>query len=145
MAPEILQNKKSYNESVDLYSLGMVLYRIMNHMRSPFFPSYPETFDSEDEKEAQKRRLQGETVPLPDAADPAFGKVNVLMVVLEDEMAASYLNMEEHKKELEDAIARRVESQVDVRIQLNETNRPFEETYVDLKDVIHMDITIEDE
>ena len=41
MAPEILQNKKSYNESVDLYSLGMVLYRIMNHMRSPFFPSYP--------------------------------------------------------------------------------------------------------
>ena len=56
MAPEILQNKKSYNESVDLYSLGMVLYRIMNHMRSPFFPSYPETFDSEDEKEAQKRR-----------------------------------------------------------------------------------------
>lgn len=75
MAPEILQNKKGYNESVDLYSLGMVLYRIMNHMRSPFFPSYPETFDSEDEKEAQKRRLQGETVPLPDAADPAFGKV----------------------------------------------------------------------
>ena len=53
--------------------------------------------------------------------------------------------MEEHKKELEDAIARRVESQVDVRIQLNETNRPFEESYVDLKDVIHMDITIEDE
>lgn len=75
MAPEILQNKKSYNESVDLYSLGMVLYRIMNHMRSPFLPPYPETFDSEDEKEAQKRRLQGETVPLPDAADPAFGKV----------------------------------------------------------------------
>ena len=74
-----------------------------------------------------------------------LGGDNVLMVVLEDEMAASYLNMEEHKKELEDAIARRVESQVDVRIQLNETNRPFEETYVDLKDVIHMDITIEDE
>jgi DNA polymerase-3 subunit gamma/tau len=74
-----------------------------------------------------------------------LGGDNVLMVVLEDEMAASYLNMEEHKKELEDAIARRVESQVDVRIQLNETNRPFEESYVDLKDVIHMDITIEDE
>ena len=74
-----------------------------------------------------------------------LGGDNVLMVVLEDERAASYLNMEEHKKELEDAIARRVESQVDVRIQLNETNRPFEETYVDLKDVIHMDITIEDE
>lgn len=64
-----------------------------------------------------------------------MAETTVLMVVLEDEMAASYLNMEEHKKELEDAIARRVESQVDVRIQLNETNRPFEETYVDLKDV----------
>lgn len=75
MAPEVLQNQKSYNESVDLYSLGMVLYRMMNHMRSPFLPPYPETFDSENEKEAQKRRLQGETVPLPDAADPAFGKV----------------------------------------------------------------------
>lgn len=75
----------------------------------------------------------------------SLGGDNILLVVLEDEVAAAYLSREEHKKELEDEILKRIESHVEVRIQLNETNRPFEESYVDLADIIHMDITIEEE
>lgn len=75
----------------------------------------------------------------------SLGGDNILLVVLEDEVAAAYLSREEHKKELEDEILKRIESHVEVRIQLNETNRPFEESYVDLEDIIHMDITIEEE
>jgi len=75
----------------------------------------------------------------------SLGGDNVLLIVLEDEMAASWLNSEERKAELEAAIAERAKSQIEVRIQRNETNRPFEESYVDLANVIHMDITIEEE
>lgn len=74
----------------------------------------------------------------------SLGGDNVLLIVLEDEIAASYLNSEEHKNELEVAIAERIQSRIEVQIQRNETNRPFEESYVDLADVIHMDITIEE-
>lgn len=79
------------------------------------------------------------------ASHLSLGGDNVLLVVLDDEVAAAYLGREEHKKELEEEITKRIESQVEIRIQLNETNRPFEESYVDLADIIHMDITIEEE
>lgn len=75
----------------------------------------------------------------------SLGGDNVLLLVLEDEMAAEYLNRPEHKAEIESAITERIQSQVEVRIQQNETNRPFEQSYVDLQEVIHMDVTIEDE
>ncbi|MCI8327811.1 MAG: DNA polymerase III subunit gamma/tau [Lachnospiraceae bacterium] len=78
-------------------------------------------------------------------AKPSLSGDNVLLIILEDEMAVSYLNDEERKKEIETVIEQRIGSHVEVQIQLNETNRPFEESYVDLRDVIHMDITIEDE
>lgn len=73
----------------------------------------------------------------------SLGGENVLLIVLEDDVAASYLNREEHKKELETEIANRIESQVEIRIQLNESNRPFEESYVDLEQLIHQNIHME--
>lgn len=79
----------------------------------------------------------------------SLGGENILLIVLEDDVAASYLNREEHKKELEEEIANRIESRVEIRIQLNESNRPFEESYVDLEQLlqqnIHMEITIEED
>lgn len=75
----------------------------------------------------------------------SLGGDNILLIVLDDEVAAAYIGREEHKRELEEAIAERIESQVEVRIQLNETNRPMEETYPDLRSVINMEIVIEDD
>lgn len=79
------------------------------------------------------------------SAGLSLGGDNILLIVLDDEVAAAYLGREEHKKELEEVIAERIESQVEVRIQLNETNRPMEETYPDLRSVINMEIIIEDD
>ncbi len=41
MAPEIYRGDK-YDAAVDLYSLGIVLYKLLNHGRMPFMPPYPE-------------------------------------------------------------------------------------------------------
>lgn len=75
MAPEVMRNEEDYDQTVDLYSLGMVLYRLANHMRGPFLPPYPESFTSEDEKRALRRRMNGEPIPIPDAVPVSFGKI----------------------------------------------------------------------
>lgn len=79
------------------------------------------------------------------SAVPSLAGDNILLIVLDDEVAAAYLGREEHKKELEEVIAERIESQVEVRIQLNETNRPAGEVYPDLRSVINMEVVIEDD
>lgn len=68
-----------------------------------------------------------------------------LLIVLEDEMAEAFVSSDMHKQELADVIKRRIGKEVDIKIQLNKTNRPAEESYVDLGRIINMEITIEDE
>ena len=64
MAPEVYRGE-AYNKSVDLYSLGMVLYRLLNENRAPFMPPYPRTIRYEDQEQALMRRMSGETIPMP--------------------------------------------------------------------------------
>ncbi|MCI8489390.1 MAG: DNA polymerase III subunit gamma/tau [Lachnospiraceae bacterium] len=73
-----------------------------------------------------------------------LGGGNELMVVFEDSMAAAYFGKEKEQKQLEEAIAEYIGRQVSVVIKENNTNRPFEESHVDLEQVIHMDITYEE-
>ena len=40
-APEIVKGE-SYDHTVDIYALGIVLYANLNHGRKPFVPSYPQ-------------------------------------------------------------------------------------------------------
>ena len=74
-----------------------------------------------------------------------LGGGNELVIVFDDPMAAGYFAREEERKQLEDAIAEHIDRQVAVFIKENDTNRPFEDSHVDLEQVIHMDITYEDE
>ena len=49
MAPEVYLGK-NYNEQIDIYSLGIVLYRLMNNNRLPFYPPFPEKSASQTGK-----------------------------------------------------------------------------------------------
>lgn len=69
---------------------------------------------------------------------------NRLMIVLDDPVAAGYVGEEDHRKELCRVISDYIGKEVDVQVQQNQSNRPFEESYVDLSQLIHMDITIEE-
>lgn len=64
MAPEVYRGE-AYNKSVDLYSLGMVLYRLLNENRAPFMPPYPQAIRYEDQEQALMRRMSGEPLPMP--------------------------------------------------------------------------------
>ena len=62
MAPEIY-NGRPYNNTVDIYALGLVLYQLLNKGRMPFMPFYPEEYTTADIDNSNYRRLHGETIP----------------------------------------------------------------------------------
>lgn len=74
MAPEVYLGKP-YGPRVDIYSLGMMLYRIMNGNRLPFYPPAPQPIGLSDRENALKKRMAGETLPPPRDSGPEFTRI----------------------------------------------------------------------
>lgn len=68
MAPEVYKGQP-YGSSVDIYSLGIVLYRLLNHNRAPFMPQYPEPISYSDRERALIMRMGGHKFPMPSGVD----------------------------------------------------------------------------
>lgn len=64
MAPEVYHGD-DYGFGVDTYSLGMVLYRLLNKNRVALLPPAPEPITYSDRQSAIDRRMGGETLPKP--------------------------------------------------------------------------------
>ncbi len=64
MAPEVYQGKP-YDGRVDIYSLGLVLYRMLNRMRDPFSPDGDDLVTPEQESQALAARMSGKPLPPP--------------------------------------------------------------------------------
>ena len=62
MAPEVFKGEE-YGPSVDLYSLGIVMYRYLNKNRTPFLPPFPDPISPRDRDEALRLRMSGEKLP----------------------------------------------------------------------------------
>lgn len=77
LAPEVYLGRGGYTKSVDLYSLGIVLYRLLNYGRNPFLPPFPSSYFAEDEDKALRQRMSGEVAPLPPLGGDAIGEVVV--------------------------------------------------------------------
>lgn len=74
MAPEVY-NGGDYGFNVDIYSLGIVLYRLLNRNRTPFLPGPPEPITARNREEALVRRLSGEQMPVPYYAQGRLGEI----------------------------------------------------------------------
>ncbi|MDO4815879.1 MAG: protein kinase [Bacillota bacterium] len=74
MAPEVYKGEP-YGSRVDIYSLGIMLYRYMNGGRLPFHPLAPTPLKSSDNERAISRRISGEPMPAPINADAELAKV----------------------------------------------------------------------
>ncbi len=71
MAPEVF-NGGTYNSNVDIYSLGMVLYWLLNERRLPFLPLPPVVPTDAQNNAAQNMRLRGTPLPEPKNGTPAL-------------------------------------------------------------------------
>ena len=68
MAPEV-RNNEHYGAAADLYSLGMVLYWILNERHLPFVPILDRPPRQSEIEQAAARRFAGETLPPPKHGD----------------------------------------------------------------------------
>lgn len=73
------------------------------------------------------------------------GENNRLLIVLPDEVSAGFVAKQEHKDEIVRLIEEKIGKTMDIDVRQVEEGRRFEDSFVDIEKVIHMDITVEDE
>ncbi len=74
MAPEIYKGMP-YNSTVDIYSLGIVLYSFLNNNRTPFLPPFPQTIRYTDKEKANVLRMSGKELPKPQNAKGRLAEI----------------------------------------------------------------------
>ncbi len=74
MAPEVYKGEK-YGFSCDTYSLGLVMYRLLNGGRLPFLPPAPQQITPASKEQAIVRRMAAEAIPAPIGADGALARI----------------------------------------------------------------------
>ena len=74
MAPEVFRGEK-YTSNVDIYSLGLVMYQLLNANRMPLCPPYPQLMTPEQWEQANARRLSGTVLPPPANADGRLAEI----------------------------------------------------------------------
>ncbi|MDE6589636.1 MAG: serine/threonine protein kinase, partial [Oscillospiraceae bacterium] len=77
--PDYVAPETYYGDPVsfytDIYSLGLVLYRMANQNRLPLLPLPPETITRRLRNDALERRLKGEPLPPPVDADGELAEI----------------------------------------------------------------------
>ncbi len=76
MAPEVY-NGKAYDKRADIYSLGMVMYKLLNRGRDPFTDPYAEAVSYKQREAALVSRMSGGILPAPVNASARMARIIV--------------------------------------------------------------------
>lgn len=71
MAPEVFKGER-YDQTVDVYSLSLVIYKLLNGNRLPFLPPAPQAISFSQRNEAIEKRISGANIDPPSGADEAL-------------------------------------------------------------------------
>lgn len=115
IAPEIIKGEK-YDVRADIYSLGLVLYRLLNNGREPFYPLYTELITPEKEAAAFDRRMKGDEPPTP-----VIGGHDIGLAVLK---ALSYNPQDRYQTPLEFSVLLQTITRPNAVVQNISENRP---------------------
>ena len=98
MAPEI-KNSRFYHNEVDIYSLGMVMYWLLNERTGPFLPLDGKKPTPSMKVEAWDRRFSGEPLPAPKNGSKELK--NIILKACAYSPAERYQSPQEMKQALE--------------------------------------------
>ena len=113
MAPEVYQGRP-YDRTVDIYSLGILLYRCLNNNRTPFLPPYPKPLVFADIERANMARLSGQEMPDPCNASPALSRIiKKACAYLPKDRYQSALSLRRELKKIYDELAEEPEPEED--------------------------------
>ena len=73
------EEKKREYTKIDMYSLGLTLYQIINNGRLPFWEKDPSVITPDDQKKANKKRISRKYQPLPAPANGTQPFVNIVL------------------------------------------------------------------
>ena len=99
MAPEMYKGEK-YDSRVDIYSLGIVLYKLMNHNRLPFMSLEKQFITYRDKENALNKRVAGEKMSVPADAGELF--TQIILKACAYDPAERYQTPEEFYRALDD-------------------------------------------
>ncbi len=74
----------------------------------------------------------------------SVGNNNQLLLVFEDEVAAGMVGSDMHKDTVKNLIEEKIGKTIEVEVRYMEEGRRFEDSFVDIEKLVHMDLTIED-
>lgn len=98
MAPEVYRGDP-YDLTIDIYSLGIVLYRLLNNNRAPFLPDYPQPIKYTDKEEAMQKRVNGDPIPEPKNGTKEMNRI--ILKACSFESADRYQTAAEMRRDLE--------------------------------------------
>ena len=127
IAPEILALEE-YDHTVDFYSLGILLYKLLNYARIPFLPPYPEKYTMDDIEYSVERRQKGEVPCRPLNAPEIFGDVVIKACSLREKRfntAAEFKSaLQQVKQSLSRAELEKVVMQATKKLSQPESTQP---------------------
>ena len=88
MAPEVFSSS-DYDQRADIYSLGIVLYRLLNNNCYPFLDSETQ-YDPITREKALRSRIKGDKLPSPQNASPDMAKI--VLKAAEHDVGKRYLS-----------------------------------------------------
>ncbi len=74
MAPEVY-SKSAYDTSSDIYSIGVLMYKLLNKNRLPFLPAFPNPVSLNDRELAFDKQMRGEKLSPPSNADREMASI----------------------------------------------------------------------
>ena len=101
MAPEMFRGQR-YDASVDIYALGIVLYKLLNRNRAPFLAPKAERISSKDREDALGKRINGESLPAP--CDASVSMSRVILKACRAKAADRFRSPGEMKDQLENVL-----------------------------------------
>ncbi len=97
VAPEVITGN-NYDKTADIYSLGIVLYKILNNNRLPFLDPDKQILSAVERRMATERRIRGEKIPAVEGVSKALS--DAILKACEFDPAKRFENAEQFKEAL---------------------------------------------